>query len=105
MLSNNSLSINTLDGTIVSIEPRGLYSQRNTIPADGTTEIVFGYTVDTDTPPSEITFTINETSHTVAVEEHQDYPGFHGAEDTLTASQPMTITIEAEGESIEIEAI
>lgn len=74
------------------------------VPADGTTELTFGWSGDAADAPVEVTFTINGTEHTVAVETHQDHAEFAGAEDTLTASEPMTITIEAMGESIDIEA-
>ena len=86
------------------VEARGLYIGGSYIIADGQSEIAFGYSMEADSPPSEITFSVNGQDHTVTVEEHPDHSGFHVAEDTLMTSHVGEILIEAKGESITIQA-
>ena len=107
-MADSTLLYYHTDGTLDKIEGRGVYvipeSALNGFPADENTEVRFGYSFEAGSPPNEITFTINGQEHTVPVEEHPDHPGFHVAEDTLTTSHAGEVLIEAEGESITIEA-
>lgn len=91
--------------TLLDRAARGLYRSRVSVPSDGSITFTVGYSILTTDAPPDVTFsgTIPET--TVQMQEHPGHPKYSYTEITIIApSEPGTIEIRAEGESIEIEA-